>query len=96
MLSMTKQALSDEDRKEVVLYRLEKAQHSYEEEITNIQHGYVEIVGNEKSNSIMYSLKGFGKIETLFTQNRFDKHRATDTTSLMTSYMPLCPWNPFL
>lgn len=33
---MTRQTLSDDDRKEVVLYRLEKAQRSYEEAVTNI------------------------------------------------------------
>lgn len=40
---MTRQSLSDEDRKEVVLYRLEKAERTYNEAATNIQYDFVEV-----------------------------------------------------
>lgn len=56
---MTRQNLSDEDRKEVVLYRLEKAERTYKEAITNIQYGYVEIVANRLYYSAYYAVTAF-------------------------------------
>lgn len=56
---MTRQTLSDEDRREVVLYRLEKAQRSYEEAVTNIQHGYTDIVANRLYYAAYYAVTAF-------------------------------------
>lgn len=56
---MTDKTLSEEDRKEVVLYRLEKSQRSYEEAVTNIQHGYAEIVANRLYYAAYYAVTAF-------------------------------------
>lgn len=56
---MTQQTLNDDDRKEVVRYRLEKAQRTYNEAITNIQYGYVEIVANRLYYAAYYAVTAF-------------------------------------
>jgi uncharacterized protein (UPF0332 family) len=43
---MTKLTLSDEDRKEVVRYRLEKAERAYAEAVGSVNSGFVETSAN--------------------------------------------------
>ena len=43
---MTKGQLSDTDRVEVVRYRLEKANRTYQEAVGSIYNGYVETAAN--------------------------------------------------
>lgn len=56
---MTRQTLSDEDRREVVIYRLEKAERTYNEAVTNIQHGFAEIVANRLYYAAYYAVTAF-------------------------------------
>lgn len=56
---MTRQTLSDEDRREVVIYRLEKAERTYNEAVTNIQHGFAEIVANRLYYAAYYAVTAY-------------------------------------
>lgn len=56
---MSKQTLSDQDRREIVLCRLEKSERTYNEAVTNIQHGFVEIVANRLYYAAYYAVTAF-------------------------------------
>lgn len=56
---MTKQTLSDEDRREVVLYRLEKAERTYNEAVDIIEKGYTEIVANRLYYAAYYAVTAY-------------------------------------
>lgn len=56
---MTKQTLSDEDRKEVVLYRLEKAERTYNEAVDIVQKKYTEIVANRLYYAAYYAVTAY-------------------------------------
>lgn len=51
--------LSDADRKEIVKYRLEKAERTYQEAMANINLGYAEIVANRLYYSAYYAVTAF-------------------------------------
>lgn len=53
---MTKQALSDQDRKEIVIYRLEKAERTYKEAVEIIGKGFAEIVANRLYYAAYYGV----------------------------------------
>ncbi len=53
---MTKQTLSDEDRKEIVRYRLEKSERTYKEALKIINDDFVEIVANRLYYSAYYAI----------------------------------------
>ncbi len=53
---MNKPTLSDEDRREVVLYRLEKAERTYNEAVDIIGKGYTEIVANRLYYAAYYAV----------------------------------------
>lgn len=50
------QTLSDEDRREVVIYRLEKAQRAYHEAVGSIDSGFVETAANRLYYAAYYSV----------------------------------------
>lgn len=52
---MTRGQLSDEDRKEVVKYRIEKAIRTYSEAIGSIKSGYVETAANRLYYAAYYA-----------------------------------------
>lgn len=53
---MTRGQLSDEDRKEVVKYRIEKAIRTYSEAIGSIKSGYVETAANRLYYAAYYAV----------------------------------------
>lgn len=53
---MIKVQLSDADRKEVVKYRLEKANRTYQEAIGSIKNGYVETAANRLYYAAYYTV----------------------------------------
>ena len=53
---MIKVQLSDADRKEVVKYRLEKANRTYQEAIGSIKNGYVETAANRLYYAAYYAV----------------------------------------
>lgn len=53
---MTKGALSEEDRKEIVKYRLEKSERAYKEAVGSINNGYVETAANRLYYAAYYAV----------------------------------------
>ena len=53
---MTRWQLSDADRKEVVKYRLEKANRTYQEAVGSIKNGYVETAANRLYYAAYYAV----------------------------------------
>lgn len=53
---MTRGQLSDADRKEVVKYRLEKANRTYQEAVGSIKNGYVETAANRLYYAAYYAV----------------------------------------
>ena len=53
---MTKLSLSDEDRKEVVRYRLEKAERAYAEAVGSVGSGFVETSANRLYYAAYYAV----------------------------------------
>lgn len=53
---MTRQTLSDEDRKEIVLYRMEKSERTYDEAVLGIDNGYVGIAANRLYYAAYYAV----------------------------------------
>lgn len=53
---MTNQTLSDQDRKEIVIYRIEKAERTYEEAIAGIEGGFVGTAANRLYYAAYYAV----------------------------------------
>lgn len=53
---MTKQTLSDQDRKEIVLYRLDKAEKTYKEAVEITKLGFVNTAANRLYYSAYYAV----------------------------------------